>query len=51
MLPCICCGASPVEGVGDELDEVVCESDIDMTVGVCRGPSLRVVTAFVVFLL
>ena len=36
MLACICCDASPFEGVGELLVEVVCESDIDMTIGTAK---------------
>ena len=46
MLVCIWFGASPVEGAGDGLFEVVWESDIDITMLVSR-PSLRVVNVFV----
>ena len=46
MLACIWFGASPVEGAGDGLFEVVWESDIDITILVSR-PSLRVVEVFV----
>lgn len=46
MLACIWFGASPVEGAGDGLFEVVWESDIDITMLVSR-PSLRVVKVFV----
>lgn len=46
MLACIWFGASPADGAGDGLFEVVGESDIDITILVSR-PSLRVVSAFV----